>query len=134
MIKKNIVLVLLLPVLFSCTNPTGIKDVIAGADSIAINYFKGDGTADTVTNMVMLRDKSQINKLANYIEAAKTEQYKCGYDGSIHIFKRDVVLQDINFTLNDVQCMRFSFLLNNKLYSTILSAEALQFIKSVNKK
>lgn len=125
---------LLLPVLFSCTKPTGIKNVIAGADSVAINYFKGDGTADTVTNMVMLKDKSQINKLAGYVEATKTEQYKCGYDGSIHIFKRDVVLQDINFSVNDVQCMHFSFVLNNKLFSTILSAEALQFIKSVNKK
>ena len=134
MMIKYILLLLLLPVLFSCTNPTGIKDVIAGADSVAINYFKGDGTADTVVNMVMLKDKSQITKLADYVEAGKAEQYKCGYDGSIHIFKRDVVLQDINFTVNDVQCMHFSFLLNNKLYSTKLSAEALQFIKSVNKK
>jgi hypothetical protein len=134
MMIKYILLLLLLPVLFSCTNPTGIKDVIAGADSVAINYFKGDGTVDTVVNMVMLKDKSQISKLADYVEAGKAEQYKCGYDGSIHIFKRHVVLQDINFTVNDVQCMHFSFLLNNKLYSTKLSAEALQFIKSVNKK
>jgi hypothetical protein len=134
MMIKYIVLLLLLPVLFSCTNPTGIKDVITGADSVAINYFKGDGTADTVVNMVMLKDKSQINKLANYVEAAKAEQYKCGYDGSIHIFKRDVVLQDINFSVNDVQCMHFSFVLKNQLHSTILSAEALQFIKSANKK
>ena len=134
MMIKYIVSLLLLPVLFSCTKPTGIKEVIAGADSVAINYFKGDGTADTVTNMVMLRDKNLISKLADYIEAVKTEQYKCGYDGSIHIFKRHVVLQYINFTVNDVQCMHFSFLLNNKLYSTTLSAEALQFIKSVNKK
>ena len=133
MMIKYIVL-LLLPALFSCTNPTGVKEIIAGADSVAINYFKGDGTADTVVNMVMLKDKSQINELADYIEAAKAGQYKCGYDGSIHIFKKHVVLQDINFTVNDVQCMHFSFLLNNKLYSTKLSAEALQFIKSVNKK
>lgn len=133
MMIKYIVL-LLLPALFSCTNPSGIKDVIAGADSVAINYFKGDGTADTVVNMIMLKDKSQISKLADYVEAGKEEQYKCGYDGSIHIFKRHVVSQDINFTINDVQCMHFSFLLNNKLYSTKLSAEALQFIKSVNKK
>jgi hypothetical protein len=134
MMKKYMLLLLLPQVLFSCTNPTGIKDVIAGADSVAINYFKGDGTADTVTNMVMLRDKNQINKLADYVEATKAEQYKCGYDGSIHIFKQDVVLQDINFSFNNVQCMHFSFVLNNQLHSTILSAEALQFIKSVNKK
>lgn len=124
----------MLPVLFSCSKPTGIKDVIAGADSVAINYFKGDGTADTVINMVMLKDKNQISKLADYTEGGKTAQYKCGYDGSIHVFKRDMVLQDIHFSVNDMQCMHFSFLLNNKVYTTKLSAEALQFIKSLNKK
>ncbi len=127
-------LLLLLPVLFSCTKPKGIKEVIAGADSVAINYFRGDGTADSVTNMVMLRNKSQISMLADYVETDKTENYKCGYDGSIHIFKRDAVLQDIDFSFNDVQYMHFSFLLNNKIFSTKLSAEALQFLKSVNTK
>jgi hypothetical protein len=110
------------------------KSVITNADSVAINYFKGDGTADTVINMVMLKDKNQISKLAAYIETTTTEDYKCCYDGSIHIFNKDAVVQNIYFSLNDVQCMHFSFLLNNKLFSTTLSAEALQFIKSVNKK
>jgi hypothetical protein len=78
-------IVLLLFILFSCSKPSGIKNVITNADSVAINYFKGDGTADTVTNMVMLKDKNQISKLAGYIETTTTEDYKCGYDGSIHI-------------------------------------------------
>jgi hypothetical protein len=129
-----IILLLLLTILFSCSKPTGIKNVIANADSVAINYFKGDGTADIVTNMVMLKDKNQISKLADYIEAATTENYKCGYDGSIHIFKKDAVVQNIDFRLNDVQCMHFSFLINNKLFSTQLSAEAQVFLLSVNKK
>lgn len=127
-------LLLLLPVLFSCTKPTGIKEVIAGADSVAINYFRGDGTADSVTYMVMLRDKDQISKLADYVEDDKSENYKCGYVGSIHIFIRDAVTQDINFSSNNVQCMHFSFLLSDKIFSTKLSAEALQFLKSINKK
>lgn len=131
---KSIVFLLLLSVLFSCSRPTGIKDVITTADSVAINYFKGDGTADTVTNMVMLKEKNQIGKLADYIEAATTENYKCGYDGSIHIFKKDAVVQNIDFSLNDVQCMHFSFLIKNKLFSTQLSAEAQAFLLSVNKK
>ncbi len=120
--------------LFSCTKPTGIKEVITGADSVAINYFKGDGTADTVINMIMLKDKSQISKLADYVEAGNTDNSKCGYNGSIHIFKRDAVIQDIDFSFYNVQCIHFSFLLNNNLFNTQLSAEALQFLKSVNKK
>jgi hypothetical protein len=84
--------------------------------------------------MVMLKNKNQISKLANYIEAATTENYKCGYDGSIHIFKKDEVVQNIDFRLNDVQCMHFSFLINNKLFSTQLSAEAKAFLLLFNKK
>jgi hypothetical protein len=120
--------------LFSCNKPTGIKDVIAGADSVAINFFKGDGTADSVTNMVMLKDKNQFSQLANFVEGDKTAASKCGFDGSIHIFKRDLVLQDIDFSFNNAECMHFSFILNSKAFNTQLSPEALQFIKSLNKK
>ena len=130
----KVIPLLLLVTLFSCTNPTGIKEVITNADSVAINYFKGDGTADTVINMVMLRDKRQISKLADYVETDKTDAFKCGYDGSIHVFKRDVVTQNIDFSFNDVQCMHFSFLLNNKLHSTNLSPETLQFLQSISKR
>lgn len=120
--------------LFSCTNPTGIKEVITSADSVAINYFKGNGSMDTVVNMVMLKDKVQINKLADYIETPATANFKCGYDGSLHFFKRDMVVQDIDFRMNDVQCMYFSFLLKGKVFTTVLSPEAKQFLQSVNKK
>jgi len=120
--------------LFSCSKPTGIKEAIVNADSVAINFFKGDGTAEVVTNMVMLKDKGRISQLANFAESGKAAQYQCGFDGSIHIFKRDAVLQDIDFSINNAACMHFSFLLNNTIYRTKLSPEALQFIKSLNKK
>jgi hypothetical protein len=125
----------LLPIIFiACTNPTGIKNIAVGADSVAINYFKGNGSMDTVINMIMLKDKNEMNKLADYIEAGTTQNYKCGYDGSLHFFKRDVVIQDIDFRMNDVQCMHFSFMLAGKLFSTTLSPEAKQFLETVNKK
>jgi hypothetical protein len=120
--------------LFSCNQPTGIKEAIVNADSVAINFFKGDGTAEVVTNMVMLKDKGQMSQLAGFVESGKAAQYQCGFDGSIHIFKRDVALQDIDFSMNNAQCMHFSFLLNNTIFRTKLSTEALQFIKSLNKK
>jgi hypothetical protein len=125
----------LLPLLlFACTKPTGIKAIITSADSIAINYFKGNGSMDTVVNMIMLKDKNKITQLADYTEATILDNLKCGYDGSLHLFKRDMVIQDINFRMNDVQCMHFSFLLNGKIFTTTLSPEAKQFLQSVNKK
>jgi hypothetical protein len=89
---------------------------------------------DTVVNMVMLKDKNEIIKLADYVETGTTENYKCGYDGSLHFFKRDMVIQDIDFRMNDVQCMHFSFLLNGKVFTTALSPEAKQFLQLVNTK
>jgi hypothetical protein len=131
---KYLFTLLLSVLLFACTKPTGIKEVITRADSVAINYFKGNGSMDTVVNMIMLKDKNEINKLADYVETGTTENYKCGYDGSLHFFKRDMVIQDINFRMNDVQCMYFSFLLNGKVFTTALSPEAKQFLQMVNKK
>jgi hypothetical protein len=125
----------LLPILlFACTKPTGIKAIITSADSIAINYFKGNGSIDTVENMIMLKDKSKITQLADYAEATIVDNLKCGYDGSLHLFKRDMVIQDINFRMNDVQCMHFSFLLNGKIFTTALSPEAKQFLLLIKTK
>jgi hypothetical protein len=131
---KYLFTLLLSVLLFACTKPTGIKEVITTADSVAINYFKGNGSMDTVVNVIMLKDKSQMNKLADYVETTATENFKCGYDGSLHFFKRDMVVQDIDFRMNDVQCMYFSFLLNGKVFTTALSPEAKQFLQLVNKK
>jgi hypothetical protein len=129
---KYIFASLLSALLLACTKPTGIKAVISGADSIAINYYKGNGSMDTVVNMVMLKDKNKITQLAAYAETATLEHLKCGYDGSLHLFKRDMVIQDIDFRMNDVQCMYFSFLLHGKVFTTALSPEAKQFLQSVN--
>ena len=71
----------------SCNKPTGIKDYVQNADSVAINYFKGDGTMDTVIKVVVLRDKKQVSSLADLVEGGTTESAKCGYDGSLHFFK-----------------------------------------------
>ncbi len=131
---KHIFALVLSALLFACTKPTGIKEVITSADSIAINYYKGNGSMDTVVNMIMLKDKNKITQLAGYAEAATLEHLKCGYDGSLHLFKKDMVIQDIDFRMNDVQCMYFSFLLHGKIFTTALSPEAKQFLQSVNKK
>ena len=121
----------LITVLASCDRPTGIKEYVQNADSVAINYFKGDGTMDTVVRVVVVKDKSQINELADMIEGGTSEDTasNCGYDGSLHFFKNNVVLKDIDFRMGDVQCLHFSFSLNNKAYLTKLSGKAKTFLQ-----
>ena len=118
----------------SCNNKNeAIAGRLAVADSAAINFYKGDGTMDSVVSVKIIRDKEQLKQLTGYVSSGSTGNLKCGYDGSIHFFKANVVLQDIDFRMNDANCMHFSLLMAGKLYSTKLSAEAKQFLETVKK-
>lgn len=111
-----------------------IKERISVADSVAINYFTGDGKMDTVVAVKIIRDKKTILQLADLIAAHKKATIgKCGYDGSLHFFKENAVMQDIDFRMNDVNCMQFSFLQEGKPVAAILSAEAKQLLESIRK-
>ena len=107
-----------------------IKERMVNADSVAINYFKGDGTMDTVVKVKIIRDKKVINQLANLIAAKKGEaNYKCGYDGTVHFFKMNSVIQDMDFNMNDAKCMYFSFMQEGKPTTTLLLPEAKQLLQ-----
>ena len=119
--------------LFSCKNSTGIKEIVSNSDSAAINFYKGDGSMDTVVHVAILRNKKEIADLADFIESGTTENFKCGSDGSLHFFKNNAVIIDVDFRMNDAACMHFSFIMNGKIYSTKLSIAAKQFLQSRNK-
>ncbi len=89
---------------------------------------------DTVVNVVILRDKKQLDELSGYIASGTSENINCGYDGSLHFFKNNIVIKDIDFRMNDAGCMHFSFSMDGKSFFTKLSAEAKQFLVSLSKK
>jgi hypothetical protein len=131
---RLIIPISILVLISSCSKPTGIKEVVLSADSVAVSFFKGDGSIDPVLKVIMLRDRKDLEKLADDIESKQTKNFKCGYDGSLHFFKKDIVLKEVQFRMNDPECMHFSFLLDGKLYSTKLSADAKLFLESENRK
>lgn len=122
-------------VLTACNRPNAkIKERISNADSVAINYFKGDGTMDTVIAVKILRDKKIMDQLSSLISASSTEaNIKCGYDGSLHFFKKNIVVQDIDCRMNDAECMYFSFKQQGKPAATVLSPQAKQLLESIKK-
>lgn len=128
-------IVLLFALAFSACNNTNQAFItkVADADSVAINYYRGDGRMDSVVAVKIVKDKVQMGQLTAFVGGKGTDQYKCGYDGSLHYFKRGVVLQDVDFRMNDVQCMHFSFSLNGQLYATSLPPEARQLLESLRK-
>lgn len=133
---KNVIVVLgFFAMLVSCKRPnTEIKERLISADSVAINFFKGDGSMDTVVAVRIVRDRKTIEQLSNLIGASSTVlNIKCGYDGSLHFFKQNKVKQDIDFRMNDKDCMCFSFKQNGKIVATILSPQAKELLQTIKK-
>ncbi len=133
--KNYALLLYVLIVTVSCTHSNeAINQRISNSDSVAINYFKGDGTMDTVVAVTIIRDQQTINQLSNFISQTNAKMnYGCGLDGSMHFFKMNKVIQDINFGMNTTGCTYFSFVLNGKSQATNLSVAAKELIASIRK-
>ena len=119
----------------ACNRPnTKIKERTSNADSIAINFFKGDGKMDTVVAVKIVHDKKLIEELSSMISATSAKpNIKCGYDGSLHFFKNNMVIQDIDFRMNDAACMYFTFKQEGELKASVLSPSTYQLLKKIRK-
>lgn len=112
-----------------------LKEKIINADSVAINYFKGDGTMDTVVAVKIIKDKKTIEQLTGLITGSSTAvKDNCGYDGSVHFFKNDAVVQDVFFSSNKEECSQFVFVLNGKKEATGLGTEAKKVLAEIKNK
>ena len=111
-----------------------IKEQIIQSDSVAINYFKGDGTMDSVVSVKIIKDQKIVNQLSDFVSQKKSKMnFSCGVDGSLHFFKMNKVIQDVNFGMNESGCSYFSFTLQGKIQATELSAAAKELIVSLRK-
>lgn len=110
---------------------TQLPAKVIDSDSMAINWFKGDGTMDSVVAVKIIKDKATINTLAKMAGGNVTEKKNCGYDGSLHFFKVDQVIQDVRFRMNDAQCSHFEFVLDGKIYITELKPESKTLLESL---
>lgn len=79
---------------------------------------------DTVVAVKIIKDKAAINQLAKLAGGYTTTNKSCGFDGTLHFFKMDKVIQDIEFRMNDEQCSYFTFRLEGEVYTTEFNAEA----------
>ena len=124
---RGIVIIIFVTVLFSSCKQSNkeLKERLTVADSAAINYFKGDGTMDTVVLVKMIKDKNTLDQLSNMItEEITKEKINCGFDGSVHFFKTDMVMQDIYFRMNSEDCGQFTYLFKSERGAAKLSADA----------
>ena len=115
---------------FSCKHSNKeLKERLTQADSAAVNYFKGDGSMDTVVLVKIIKDKNILNQLNSFItEDITKEKINCGYDGSLHFFKNNMVIQDIYFRMDDDGCSQFTFSFQGVRSAAQLSGEAKELL------
>ena len=66
-----------------------------------------------------------IEQLIGFVTSGGNQEInKCGFDGSIHFFKMNKVVQDIDFRIGEEKCNQFSFLLLGQYHVAALDGDA----------
>ena len=130
--SRILIACLMISSFFACS-PAGIKTELATSDSVAINFFDANAKDDSVYKVVVIKDSLQIAKLAGFIESSKISKPSCKYDGNLNFFKLNAIATRIDFGFRTNECKQFSFLLNESLMHTSLSADAEKFLHELSK-
>jgi len=90
---------------------------------------------DTVTAVKIIRDKKTIDEIAGMIAASSASiKDKCTFDGSIHFFKSDRVIQDVFFNSSSKECRQFQFRLNDQHAAAELDDNARDYLSVLKNK
>lgn len=91
---------------------------------------------DTVVAVKIVRDKKMVSEITDLVTASgKSNIDKCGYDGSMHFFKKNMVIQDVDFSLaKNTGCNQFTFLIQGKYKATTLSDAAATMLLNLKAK
>lgn len=116
---------------FCSCKPSAVKQSFSSADSLVI-HFKNE-QAGVVTKTVQTTESKAISNIIDFIDAAETENFKCGDDGKMFFYSKGKNIQEADFKMKDETCNHFSFLLDGKLMSTKLSNEAVDFLNALEK-
>ncbi len=133
-VMKNIIAILSCFLLFNaCHTPDNtLRAFLSGTDSVAINYFTGDGRMNTVKAVKIIKERQNIEKLIKECTAEKLkEEKRCGVDGSLHFFRHDTVIADIYFRMNDEKCRRFWYVFKGKSAATRLGSNASALLANI---
>lgn len=115
-------------VLFSCKQ-SAIGKQLSGADSLVINF--NDPQTNMIKKTVATAESNAINRLSEFVDAKKSELYKCGYDGNMIFYAKGEKKMDISFKYTIDSCRHFIFDMNGELKTTMMSNEAADFLKSL---
>lgn len=102
---------------------------LKGCDSLVISFNYPN--TDSVVQTVNTTERKAIRKLLQFVDNKETEQYKCGYDGTMTFYIQGKMVLPVVFKYSEEGCRHFLFDQDNKLRSTKMSNEAADFLKSL---
>jgi hypothetical protein len=108
-----------------------IKQSFSSADSLVI-FFKNE-QAGEITKTVQTTETKAIRRIIEFMDAKETELFKCGYDGKMFFYGKGQKIQEVDFKMKDEACNHFAFFLGDKLISTKMSNEAIDFFDALER-
>lgn len=115
--------------LASCSGTSPINKHLSGSDSLVINFTAPQ--SDSVAKSVTTTDNTAIDKIISFVDGKEAEKFKCGYNGSLLFFSKRKLLTEVNFNYAEAGCSHFLLSIDSKLVSTLMSNEAVDFLKSL---
>jgi len=128
---KFFTLTLIISVFFFSCKPSAIKQSFSATDSLVI-YFK-DEQGGIITKTIQTTETKAIRRIIEFMDTKTTELYKCGYDGKMFFYNNSQKIQEVDFKMKDEACNHFAFMLDNKLVSTKMSNEAVDFFDALER-
>ena len=108
---------------------SAISKKLAGSDSLVITF--NVPMTDSILKTVSTDNTKAIQKMSGFMKGKATELFKCGYDGNLQFFRNGQLILPVVFKYKEEGCHTFLYDLDNKVISTEMSNEAVDFLKSL---
>ncbi|MEO7923613.1 MAG: hypothetical protein ABIR30_08035 [Chitinophagaceae bacterium] len=111
--------------LISCSDNSAVSKKLSGSDSLIINFK--DISSGRITKSLVTTELKAIKRLQQFVAGKSTEEYKCGYNGSLLFYEKGNLVSDVSFNYAK-DCAHFLLSVQEKLVSTKMSNEAADFL------
>lgn len=103
-----------------------LKDV----DMVKIYYYENSSGKSGKDKIATIQDKIVIGVIKSCIMDETYEKQQCPYTGSIEFFKKNISVNNMEFS-TDPGCERIVFRLKDNMYSKKLSPEGVKLINDI---
>lgn len=127
--KSIFVLLLCAVFLNSCADvrQKTLENMAKQADFSIINFYSPGGDSENPISF-QVGDPAEIDKLVTFATAQNTEEFKCGYTGSIELMRNEILIFEMEFNL-DENCRHIVYTTVDQTYFSAISLEGISYLQ-----